>query len=113
MVRANPLSWAFCRATLEQDEGSIVSQPSGNGLSSDKNCRISLVPQNLALYQDLSVIANLKAFGAIMGVSGISLNERIETLLKEANLQGQKKGYCQDTIGRHDASAQHHYCDAQ
>jgi ABC-2 type transport system ATP-binding protein len=48
--------------------------------------RIGLVPQDLALYEDLSAHENLRLFGALYGLKGKPLNERIERVLGLVNL---------------------------
>jgi ABC-2 type transport system ATP-binding protein len=48
--------------------------------------RIGVVPQDLALYDDLSALENLKLFGALYGLRGKLLLERIEMVLSQVNL---------------------------
>jgi ABC-2 type transport system ATP-binding protein len=48
--------------------------------------RIGVVPQDLALYDDLSALENLKLFGALYGLRGALLAERIRTVLGQVNL---------------------------
>ena len=43
--------------------------------------RIGLVPQDLALYQDLSARGNLELFGALYGISGAKLRQRCDEAL--------------------------------
>ncbi len=43
--------------------------------------RIGLVPQDVSLYEDLGARANLQLFGALYGLSGARLNERIDDAL--------------------------------
>jgi ABC-2 type transport system ATP-binding protein len=45
-----------------------------------------VVPQDLALYDDLSALENLKLFGALYGLRGKLLGERIEMVLGQVNL---------------------------
>jgi ABC-2 type transport system ATP-binding protein len=47
---------------------------------------IGLVPQDIALYNDLSAVENLKFFGSLHGISSKTLNTRIELLLKKMGL---------------------------
>jgi ABC-2 type transport system ATP-binding protein len=44
-------------------------------------CRIGLVPQDLALYEDLSARHNLELFGALYGLERTLLRERVEAAL--------------------------------
>jgi len=48
---------------------------------------IGLVPQNIALYADLSVRENLRYFGKICGLKGKALNDRIKFCLELAGLE--------------------------
>jgi ABC-2 type transport system ATP-binding protein len=48
--------------------------------------KIGVVPQDLALYDDLSALENLKLFGALYGLRGKLLGERIEKVLGQVNL---------------------------
>jgi ABC-2 type transport system ATP-binding protein len=57
----------------------------GPGAAAAKH-RIGLVPQDVALYEDLSARENLKLFGALYGVKGAALRERIERVLALVNL---------------------------
>ena len=57
---------------------------------------IGVVPQDIALYPELTVVENLCFFGGMYGLSSVDLNERIETYLKDFGLKshGRKKtGY--------------------
>ncbi|MGJ7915618.1 ABC transporter ATP-binding protein [Massilia sp. LXY-6] len=49
--------------------------------------RIGVVPQDLALYDDLSALENLRLFGALYGLRGKLLAERIDTVLGQVNLR--------------------------
>src|SRR5207344_618379 len=56
----------------------------GQALSGDTHPakrRIGLVPQDLALYDELPARANLQFFGALYGLAGPTLDERIRTVL--------------------------------
>jgi ABC-2 type transport system ATP-binding protein len=48
----------------------------------DAKRKIGLVPQDLALYEDLSALENLKLFGALYGLSGALLKERCAQALQ-------------------------------
>ena len=49
--------------------------------------KLGLVPQDLALYEDLSAIQNLQFFGAIYGLRGKTAAERIDWALDVAGLR--------------------------
>jgi ABC-2 type transport system ATP-binding protein len=72
---------------LRPDAGQVLldGQAVTTGAASVKR-RIGLVPQDLALYEDLSAHENLRLFGALYGLKGKALNERIERALGLVNL---------------------------
>jgi ABC-2 type transport system ATP-binding protein len=72
---------------LVPDEGDIVlgGERVTPGAAAVKR-KIGVVPQDLALYDDLSALENLKLFGALYGLRGKQLHERIETVLGQVNL---------------------------
>ena len=72
---------------LAPDAGSIMldGQALGAGAAPAKR-RIGLVPQDLALYEDLAARENLKLFGALYGLRGATLKARVEQVLALVNL---------------------------
>ena len=48
--------------------------------------RIGLVPQDIALYEDLPAMGNLEIFGALYGVHGVLLRERSQAALELVGL---------------------------
>ena len=77
---------------LQPDSGEILFH--GEPLSGESDplkCRIGYVPQELALYDDLSAADNLRFFGAIYGLSGAKLSERVEATLAIAGLTDRAK----------------------
>jgi ABC-2 type transport system ATP-binding protein len=68
---------------LRADSGSVeldgVAIAQGQN---DAKRKIGLVPQDLALYEDLSALENLKLFGALYGLSGALLKERCAQALQ-------------------------------
>jgi ABC-2 type transport system ATP-binding protein len=73
---------------LTADAGQILldGEPVGPGASSAKR-KIGLVPQDLALYDDLAARENLRLFGALYGLSGALLQRRCDEVLALVNLQ--------------------------
>jgi ABC-2 type transport system ATP-binding protein len=73
---------------LRPDAGEIFlnGQPVAAGAAEVKR-RIGMVPQDLALYDDLSARENLRLFGALYGLKGGQLAARIEHVLGLVNLQ--------------------------
>jgi len=59
--------------------------------TSEVKRRIGLVPQDLALYGDLSARANLELFGALYGVSGTRLHQRCADALDLVGLTDRAK----------------------
>ncbi|MDT8998847.1 ABC transporter ATP-binding protein [Paucibacter sp. APW11] len=72
---------------LKPDQGQVLLD--GRALQGDADPakrRIGLVPQELALYELLSARANLQAFGALYGLAGATLAERIRAVLEISGL---------------------------
>ncbi len=72
---------------LAPDRGrvTLAGDPVGEGASPAKR-RIGLVPQDIALFEDLPAAANLRLFGALYGVGGRLLEERIAAALELVGL---------------------------
>jgi len=59
------------------DRGSVsIGGETIDNDASRVKCRIGLVPQDIALYEDLAAIRNLELFGALYGIGGSLLRER-------------------------------------
>ena len=71
---------------LEADEGTV--DVAGHRLGSDPSVKsaIGYVPQEIALYPDLSGRENLRFFGRLYGLKGALLDERISAVLETAGL---------------------------
>jgi ABC-2 type transport system ATP-binding protein len=52
---------------------------------------LGLVPQHIALYQDLSADQNLRIFGQLYGLSGAALRERVDEALDAVQLRERRK----------------------
>lgn len=72
---------------LRPDSGAITldGAPVGQGASAAK-AKIGYAPQDLALYEDLPAIENLKLFGALYGLKGVLLKQRCDAVLALVNL---------------------------
>lgn len=72
---------------LAPDAGSVRvrGQEVGPGANEAKR-RIGLVPQDLALYEDLPAFENLMLFGALYGVPRATRRERATRVLEQVNL---------------------------
>jgi ABC-2 type transport system ATP-binding protein len=68
----------------------IAGEAVGEDASTVKR-RIGLVPQELSLYEDLSAIGNLELFGALYGIKGPVLRERMHAALELVGLADHAK----------------------
>ena len=71
---------AMLAGLLQPDAGTLVLSP-GAASPAAYRARIGLVPQDLALYEDLPARANLALFGALYGLRGALLQQRIQQAL--------------------------------
>ena len=77
---------------LPPDRGavSIAGEAVGDGDNPGKR-RIGLVPQDISLFEELPAAANLELFGALYGVTGALLRERVASALELAGLVDRAK----------------------
>ena len=68
---------------IRPDQGEVLmdSEPLG-GDTDPKKRRIGLVPQDLALYDELSAVRNLRFFGSLYNLTGSALDRSIRTTLE-------------------------------
>jgi ABC-2 type transport system ATP-binding protein len=74
------------------DKGSVSFQ--GQAVHQDANHlkrRVGLVPQELALYDELSAWANLELFGGLYGLAGEQLAHRAEEALRLVGLENRRR----------------------
>ncbi len=85
---------------LEPDEGSVtvLGQVMGPRKVAPKR-HLGLVPQDLAIYPDLSARENLNFFGRLQGLSGRDLRTRVEEVLELTGLSDRAKGPTKDFSG--------------
>ncbi len=77
---------------LRPDSGEVLLQGMAIGQgSSEVKRQIGLVPQDLALYEDLSARENLKLFGALYGLHGKALRSRCDEVLELTQLSERAK----------------------
>nr|WP_315486013.1 ABC transporter ATP-binding protein [uncultured Undibacterium sp.] len=77
---------------LQADSGHV--RLSGQEMSAGNNQakqKLGLVPQDLALFEDLSARENLKIFGALYGLSGNQLQVRCDAVLELVSLSDRAK----------------------
>lgn len=60
---------------------------------------IGIVPQDLAIYEDLTAYENVKFFAGLYGLRGAELNERVEEALQFVGLQDHHKSYPKNFSG--------------
>ena len=77
---------------LKPDSGSITLE--GTRVASTNPAirkHLGVVPQDIALYQDLSAIENLKFWGGLYGLKGPDLKDRVDDLLALMDLTDRSK----------------------
>jgi ABC-2 type transport system ATP-binding protein len=88
---------------LKPDSGQISRHPpdklNDDDPDKDKPIRLGLVPQNLAVYPDLTVQQNLEVFGRLEGVSSRALKHRINEVLEWAALKDRTRSLTKTLSG--------------
>ncbi len=73
---------------LSADAGSVeLAGQQITTSSTHAKAAIGLVPQEIALYQDLTAIENLRFFGRLQGLEGKTLRDRIDAVLEIVGLR--------------------------
>jgi ABC-2 type transport system ATP-binding protein len=85
---------------LERDAGSVTvaGRPMAPG-ATDAKAAIGLVPQEVALYDDLSCEENLEFFGRLQGLGGAVLAERVAEVLDLVGLADRARDHVGDYSG--------------
>jgi len=77
---------------LQADSGYVkLSGQTISGGNNQAKRKLGLVPQDLALFEDLSARENLKIFGALYGLSGQQLQTRCDAVLELVSLSDRAK----------------------
>lgn len=79
---------------LDKDGGQVLFD--GKEVeSNDKNFKraLGLVPQDIALFNDLTAYENIKFFGSLYGLKGEKLNNRVKETLELVGLYDRKNDY--------------------
>ncbi len=85
---------------LQPDSGKIILNGKNiNKLNLSYRNYIGYVPQEIALYNELSAIQNLKIFGSMFDLKKSILNERINDVLKLVQLEERKKDLVKNFSG--------------
>lgn len=77
---------------MKKDSGEVVvagQRMDGSGTTAKK--AIGYVPQDIALYPDMSALENLKFFGRLYGLSGRKLRQRVDAALDIVGLKERAK----------------------
>src|SRR5262245_14053440 len=77
---------------ITPDKGEVlVNGARLHGDTDPKKRKIGLVPQDLALYEELSARANLRFFGSLFGLSGRALDDAIRSTLTLVGLADRER----------------------
>ncbi len=76
---------------LRPDQGSVSLDGKTDPTLPDVRLSLGVVPQTLAIYEELSAQENLRFFGRIYGLSGRKLKERVRDCLEIAGLTQRSK----------------------
>ncbi|MED4403099.1 ABC transporter ATP-binding protein [Metabacillus fastidiosus] len=85
---------------LKMTEGDITVL--GKDINKDRKyakLNIGLVPQDIAIYEDLTAYENVRFFAGLYGLRGSELNERVREALKFVGLTDRQKSYPKDFSG--------------
>jgi ABC-2 type transport system ATP-binding protein len=77
---------------LEPDDGnvSVCGIPLGSDPIAAKS-KLGVVPQETALYEELSAVENLRFWAGLYGLSGAELDRAVTTVLEQVGLSGRAK----------------------
>ncbi|MGL5415127.1 MAG: ABC transporter ATP-binding protein [Clostridium sp.] len=79
---------------LDKDSGEVIFN--GRRVSeNDKGFKraLGLVPQDIALFSDLTAYENIKFFASLYGLKGVTLNKRVKETLELVGLYDRKDNY--------------------
>jgi ABC-2 type transport system ATP-binding protein len=76
---------------LKPDSGTVTLDGKTDPTLVDVRLSLGMVPQTLAIYEELSAEENLRFFGRIYGLSGRQLKERVGNCLEIAGLTQRRK----------------------
>ena len=82
------------------DSGSVTI--AGHSFESDSHALkaiLGVVPQDLAIYPDLTARENLEFFGKLYGIRGATLAERVDRVLEQTGLKPNEHGYARTFSG--------------
>ncbi len=76
---------------LKPDEGTVMLDGKTDPTLIDVRMSLGMVPQSMAIYEELSAYENLRFFGRMYGLSGRKLKDRIQKCLEIAGLANRSK----------------------
>lgn len=76
---------------VHPDQGELCIQGLADPTQIDVRSCLGVVPQSIALYEELSALGNLRFFGRLFGLSGAQLEERVEACLAISLLKDRAK----------------------
>jgi ABC-2 type transport system ATP-binding protein len=88
-----------CISGLLKPDSGTITRHSLRESPAAGDVRLGLVPQNLAIYPDLTVQQNLEVFGRLEGVAGRVLKERIKEVLEWAALSDRTRSLTRTLSG--------------
>jgi ABC-2 type transport system ATP-binding protein len=88
-----------CISGLLKPDSGKITRHTITTTNTGQPARLGLVPQNLAIYPDLTVQQNLEVFGRLEGVSGRRLKHRIEEVLEWAALKDRTRSLSKTLSG--------------
>ncbi|WP_056957412.1 ABC transporter ATP-binding protein [Ligilactobacillus apodemi] len=78
-------------STLLQSDNGEITYFNDAGLSiKDIKKQLGIVPQELAIYEDISALQNVKFFASLYGIKKSEINERVEDALRKVGLEDRK-----------------------
>jgi ABC-type multidrug transport system, ATPase component len=98
-------------AALGSDGGEVLYKgtPIGRKLRAYKQ-DLGIVPQDVALYEQLSAEQNLRFFASLYGLKGKQLNEAVDQALSFAGLADRRQDKVKTFLGWHETPAQYCLC---
>ncbi len=77
---------------LDHDSGTVeIDGLALPGKARELKKRFGIVPQEVSLYEDLNALENLQLWGKLYGLSGTTLKERSDSILKSVGLWDRRK----------------------
>lgn len=88
-----------CTSGLLKPDSGAITRHHSDSARGEEPVRLGLVPQNLAVYPDLTVQQNLEVFGRLEGIQGQTLRHRIEEVLVWAALKDRTRSLAKTLSG--------------